>query len=127
MSARPALSGTGALTAGFADKAPQPETPATAPTQPSGSPNSDALVFWADIFGAMAGDVQLIRIDGPDGRAVHEHETVLKDNSISWFAFSGLPRPSSGWNSGSYTGLYQLVRDGRVVVTMTRQVHIDDG
>jgi hypothetical protein len=116
---------SGPLVAGFS--ADRPEADAArrgryaADRLPSDPP---ALVFWADIWGAMAGDRQRIRITGPDGRTVHENEQTLSENNISWFAFSGLRRPATGWVPGRYTGTYELVREGAVVVSMTAQAGI---
>lgn len=117
-----------ALIAGFATDKPDADDarhgayaderlPASAP----------ALVFWADISGTMAGDVQRIRIDGPDGRPVHRAETVLEQSNISWFAFSGLRRPQAGWRPGTYSGTFELVRNGQPVATISDQIEIVGG
>jgi Peptidase family M23 len=117
---------SGPLIAGFATERPDAEAARHGQyAHDQLSATADALVFWADIYGAMAGDVQRMRIAGPDGRVVHENETVLKDNNISWFAFSGRKRPAPGWQTGRYTGTYELIRDGQAVVTMTGTVVID--
>lgn len=118
---------SGALIAGFATERPVAETareggygqnrlPAAAP----------ALVFWADVWGAVAGDVQRFRISGPGGTVLHRHESVLKESNISWFAFSGIPRPPEGWRPGRYEGTYELVRGGQPVVTISESIEIRD-
>jgi hypothetical protein len=113
------------LVAGFATDRPEADKArhgAYAGEQlPASAP---ALVFWVDISGAMAGDVQRIRIDGPDGQPIHRAETTLKDSNISWFAFSGLRRPQAGWSPGVYKGTYELVRNGQPVVTIGKTVEI---
>jgi murein DD-endopeptidase MepM/ murein hydrolase activator NlpD len=118
---------SGALIAGFAAGRPVAETareggygrnplPAAAP----------ALVFWADVWGAMAGDVQRFRIRGPDGAILHRHESVLKESNISWFAFSGIPRPPKGFRPGRYEGAYELVRAGQPVAAISESIEISD-
>jgi murein DD-endopeptidase MepM/ murein hydrolase activator NlpD len=119
---------SGPLSAGFATQRPEAEAArhgAYAETRLPG--NVPSLVFWADVWGAMKGDVQRIHIDGPDGRPVHRAETVLNESTISWFAFSGLRRPAAGWQPGAYTGTYELLRDSRPVVTITETVEIAGG
>lgn len=116
---------TGPLIAGFATQRPEANAARQGDyAQERLPPDAPALVFWADIYGALAGDVQRIRIVGPDGKPVHAVETVLKDSNISWFAFSGLRRPQTGWTPGTYRGTYELVRKGRTVVTMSETVRI---
>jgi peptidase M23-like protein len=116
---------SGGLVAGFASERPDAETARrgayAADELPASAP---ALVFWADVWGAAAGDLQRIRIESPGGQIVHHNETVLKDSNISWFAFSGRQRPSTGWQPGIYGGTYELVRDGGTVVSMSKQVTI---
>jgi murein DD-endopeptidase MepM/ murein hydrolase activator NlpD len=116
---------TGPLVAGFAAERPQPDDARQGLYAPDRLPSDPpALVFWADIWGAMAGDRQRIRIIGPDGRPMHEDEKPLLANNISWFAFSGVRRPATGWPTGMYTGTYELLRNGTNVVSITEQVAV---
>jgi hypothetical protein len=39
----------------------------------------EALVLWANVFGAQAGDVQSFSIAGPDGSVILNNESVLDD------------------------------------------------
>lgn len=116
---------SGPLISGFAAERPVAENARqgayAADRLPDAAP---VLVFWADVWGAMAGDVQRFVITGPGGRIVHRDENVLKASNISWFAFSGVPRPPQGWAPGRYEGTYELVRDGRPVVTMRESITI---
>lgn len=114
------------LTAGFATSKPQAEaarhgayfkdTPTIA---------SDSLVMWVDISGAMKGDEQTFRIEGPNGRVVHESQSMLEANNISWFAYAGRRRPEGGWVPGRYRGTYTLTRGGQVVVSESREVTLE--
>jgi hypothetical protein len=118
---------SGALIAGFATSRPVAERAREGGYgQDRVSAAAPALVFWADIWGAMAGDVQRFRISGPDGAALHRQESVLQESKISWFAFSGMPRPPQGWRSGRYEGSYELVRAGQPVVTISESIEIGD-
>jgi hypothetical protein len=55
-----------------------------------------------------------------------EKEDVLEASNVSWFAFSGLRRPSDGWKPGAYRGIYTLTRGNEPVVTVEREVVIGD-
>lgn len=106
---------TGVLLAGFAPGKPDPEAArdgAYGATLPAGAP---ALVFWVDLFGAQAGDRQVMRITGPDGATLHEAATDLAASNVSWFAYAGVPRRGEGWAPGDYVGHYRLERAGTLV------------
>jgi len=85
---------------------------------------SDALILWADVLGAKAGDSQRIRILGPAGSLVLERNSVLDRGGLSWFAYSGRRAPAGGWPPGPYTGEYELVRAGTVVARGDAQATI---
>lgn len=108
---------TGTLIAGFAATAPDPETIRFGEGRLGSEANDpDALVFWADIYGAQAGDVQTITIISPDGAEWYRQADVLTANNISWFAFGGRRKAAEGWSPGRYTGRYLLERGEDVMV-----------
>lgn len=114
---------TGLLVAGFADAAPEADQAregAFRLGETAGDP--PALVYWADLFGVEAGDVQHIEIKGPDGGTVFTSDERLKDSKVSWFAFGGKRRPEGGWPPGAYRGAYVLERDGKVIVDQNSQI-----
>ena len=80
-----------------------------------------ALVYWVDLFGAMAGDRQRFRLTGPDGTVLLDRTILREASNVSWFAFAGIRRPADGWRPGPYTARYTLERDGRVVVRAERE------
>jgi murein DD-endopeptidase MepM/ murein hydrolase activator NlpD len=117
---------TGLLIAGFSAAAPA----AAAIRRGDGrlgpeARDPEALVLWADIFGAEAGDVQSFRIIAPDGAIVLEQETVLEADNVSWFAFAGRRRPAAGWPPGRYAGIYALARNGEMIVSHRVEITID--
>jgi hypothetical protein len=101
----------GLLSSGFATEEPDPRRArdggyavrvATA--------DQPALVFWVDVFGTRAGDVETIRLVGPDGRALAEARAVHDRTRAQWFRFLGKRRPEGGWPPGVYVGTYLLER-----------------
>lgn len=119
---------TGPLIAGFAtgrpDAAAAQEGAYTAESLPADAP---ALVLWAELFGTLKGDVQRFQIEGPDGQPFYDNANPLDDNNVQWFAFGGRKRPADGWTPGVYKGTYTLSRDGKVIVTLTREIAIEGG
>ena len=84
-------------------------------------------MLWAELFGTLKGDVQRFQIEGPDGRSFYDNTNPLEDNNVHWFAFGGRKRPPEGWTPGTYKGTYTLSRDGKAIVTITREVTIEGG
>jgi murein DD-endopeptidase MepM/ murein hydrolase activator NlpD len=118
---------TGPLIAGFAGGQANAETARDGGYAGSRLPaDAGALVMWVDLFGTQEGDKQRFRILGPDDRVIHEREDVLDASNVSWFAFSGLKRPSDGWKPGAYRGIYTLTRGNDPVVTVEREVVIGE-
>ncbi len=116
---------TGPLIAGFATEKPNgdaaQEGAYAADSLPADAP---ALVFWAELFGTLKGDVQRFFITGPDGQSIYDNANPLDNSNVRWFAFGGRKRPPEGWPPGTYTGTYTLSRDGKPIVTLTREINI---
>lgn len=116
---------TGPLIAGFHTGRPDGDAAQDGAYNAESLPvDAPALVFWVELFGTLKGDVQRFRIEGPDGRPFHENATPLEKSNIRWFAFSGRKRPPEGWTPGTYKGTYTLSRNGKVIVTLTREIPI---
>ena len=70
------------------------------------------LVFWVDMFGLSAGDVERFRILAPDGSVVAEREQSVENTAHQHFQSIGRLRPSpKGWPPGDYRGEYLLFRE----------------
>ena len=116
---------TGLLIAGFSSAPPNADA-IRAGDQRLGETVRDpeALVLWADIFGAQAGDVQSFRIAGPSGSDSFDSDSVLEENNVSWFAFGGRRRPADGWTPGVHIGTYTLSRGGETIISEDVKVTI---
>lgn len=109
---------TGLLIAGFSPAPPDPDAIRRGEGRLGEAVRDPpALVLWADIFGAQAGDIQSFRIVAPDGSVVIESDDVLEENNVSWFAFGGARRPPEGWAPGAYTGTFGLSRGGETIIS----------
>jgi murein DD-endopeptidase MepM/ murein hydrolase activator NlpD len=117
---------TGLLNAGFSSAPPDADAIRRGDQHLGDSVrNPEALVLWADIFGAQAGDNQSFKIAGPDGSVIVDSGSVLDESNVSWFAFGGRRRPPEGWTPGAYTGTFTLSRAGETVISETVEVVIE--
>ena len=116
---------TGLLIAGFSSMPPEAEAIRRG-DQRLGARAADpeALVLWADVFGAQAGDVQSFGIVGPDGSVILDEESVLDESNVSWFAFGGRRRPAGGWAAGVHVGTYELARNGVTIISQRVEIEI---
>ncbi len=85
------------------------------------------LVFWVDMFGLAAGDIERFRILAPDGTVVAEREQRIDKAAHQHFQTIGQLRPDLGaWPAGTYRGEYLLLRDidgeSRPLIGTVRQV-----
>lgn len=87
--------------------------------------NSPALVFWVQAFGVLQGDEEQFRLIAPDGKPFLERKQQLKSPNRAWFSYVG--KRASG-NSplmpGVWRGEYRLVRNGKVLIDVNREVQL---
>lgn len=74
-----------------------------------------ALVLWAYIHSARAGDVVRLRILDASGAAIHMQEVTLDRTQAQLFRATGRRTPAGGWPPGLYRGEVDLIRDGAVI------------
>ena len=69
-----------------------------------------AAVFWVQIYGAQANDLEEFRLLAPDGRVLAERKGRIARNRAQWLAYTGVRRSTDEWQSGTYRGEYALYR-----------------
>lgn len=80
------------------------------------APDTPALVFYGRSIGVSKGDRQRVTITTPDGGTLVDTTTDPEPRPRAQvMAFSGKTRPPQGWQPGTYTARYEIIRDGRVV------------
>ena len=86
---------------------------------------SGAAVFWVQIYGARAGDIEESKLFGPDGRVLAERRGPIDHNKAQWLAYVG-KRSKTGWANGTYRGEYSLYRDSEStkLLSITREMRI---
>ncbi len=120
---------SGLLQAGFAPRKPESgEIEAGKLTAKTLRADSQALLFWVQIYGLQAGDRESMRIVGPRGGTVVENTEPAEKPKAQSYRFVGKKKPSGGWPPGTYRGEYKLIRavDGTdtVVIETTREVEL---
>ncbi len=73
--------------------------------------DAPALVVWAFLFGAQAGDAILFRLSGPEGDVLTER-SVLEKSQAQAFRAVGRKLKTAEWPSGHYQGEAILQRSG---------------
>ena len=117
---------TGLLIAGFSSSSPNADAIRRGDQRLGQSvEDPEALVLWADIYGAQAGDIQAFSIAGPDGSVFLDSKSALDEDNVSWFAFGGRRRPPQGWAPGVHTGTFMLSRGGETIISKKVEVVIE--
>ena len=111
------------LDAGFADA---PVSPAEAEMGRVAPPTeqSPALVFYARMMNARAGDVLRLTISGPEGFRHGNEAAPIPRHQARYVAFAGKKRRAPSWPAGLYQGKAEVVREGSVISTMEADLRL---
>lgn len=104
---------TGLLNAGFTDQPPKGvEVLRGEHVNPTLAVDAPALIYWVELFGTQPGDRFQFTVFAPDGRPIVQNTFPPQEShSARSLKFSGLKRPPTGWQPGTYRGVFQLLRD----------------
>lgn len=108
----------GIIAAGFSAEVPEFAAIKSGLPTPDLTSQSRALVLWAHVYGARAGDTLLIRITGPEGRLLAE-SLPLEKTQARLFRAAGKRLKTAGWPLGPYQGTARLIRNGTEVDQFT--------
>ena len=113
----------GIISTGFFDALPDYEAIKAGRAARAALPaDSPALVLWAHLFGARAGDKLTLVVHAPDG-PFSRQEIILDRTQAQLFRAHG-KRLRAPLAPGLYTGRATLMRDGNVLSQTTSQVQI---
>ena len=124
--ARLAYQPSGLVNAGFAGAPPLlKEGDVDGDATPAFTRSSAAAIFWVQIYGAQAGDMEELRLLAPDGHVLAAHRGEIPRNKAQWLAYAG-ERQRGAWPPGSYRGTYVLYRGARreKVLELAREARI---
>ena len=86
---------------------------------------SNALVFFARVVGLKPGDLARIVVTGPDGKSIIDRQfDPLPSAKAQFTVYAGAKKPSSGWQSGVYEALFQIMRGEAAIAEMRQQLHL---
>lgn len=104
------------LNTGFTDAAVTMEAIETG-TLPAPTATAGALVAYVRALGLKAGDVERLRVSGPDGEVlVDSTGEVVPRPQAQRMIFGGKRNRGRGWSSGLYTATYSIEAEGRTVL-----------
>lgn len=104
------------LNAGFTDAAVTMEA-IEAGTLPVPTASAGALVAYVRALGLKAGDLERLRVSGPDGELVVDTTgSVVPRPQAQRMIFGGKRNRGQGWMNGRYTAIYSVEAEGRTVL-----------
>ena len=121
-----AYAATGLLGTGISGGPPSLDDEGVGGSSGAFTAGSGAAVFWVQIYGAQADDLQEMRLTGPDGRLLAERQDRITRNRAQWLAYVGLRRGGRDWAAGVYRGEYALYRGPQRerVMSVEREVRL---
>lgn len=81
---------------------------------------SAQFVFVARMINLKAGDVVMLKVEGPGGFDAQSESKPLERNKATWIAYAGKRLTQSSWPPGTYSGTARVVRDGTTVLETAR-------
>jgi len=86
--------------------------------------DAKAAVFWAQIYGAQAGDVEELRLIAPDGSVEASKRARVEHTQAQRLSYIGKRRSGSAWQPGTYRGEYAVYRGpgAEKIVSITREI-----
>ncbi len=82
------------------------------------APDAPALVMWAQLFGAQAGDELAFVIEGPNRQFLDQTVTLDRTQARAFRAV-GRNLRARGWAPGTYTGTVRYLRGGTEIGRLT--------
>jgi hypothetical protein len=87
--------------------------------------NSDALVAYVRTIGLEAGDVQQIRLTGPDGNVVAQYDAPpLARDMAQYTVRAGRKHHEGEWPRGTYRATYRVERGGGSLIEKTFELQL---
>ncbi len=87
--------------------------------------DAPALVAYVRAIGLKKGDVQSLVLKGPSARSIARNEArPLERNQAQTLIFSGLKKPATDWDRGTYQANYTVRHEGNVVLEQSFDIHL---
>ena len=118
---------TGLIRAGFALEPPQMDDIWKGRfAETTLSKDAPALIFWTQTYGVLEGDIQQMKLSDPNGNVIANDQRTLEKPSRVWLSFVGKKNnPQRPLVAGDWTAEYQLIREGKVLVDVKRNLQLE--
>jgi hypothetical protein len=104
----------GLLSVGLTSAVPEYDQIKAGLDSPDLPENAPALVAWAFVYGAQAGDALIFEVTGPEGKIITER-VVFKKPQAQAFRATGRKLRGTGWPAGPYSGTVKFLRVARLL------------
>ena len=117
---------TGLIRAGFSAEAPNMDALWEGRFSETVLPvNIPALLFWVQAYGVLEGDKEYYRVFDPKGNAVIDTSKEIESSAKTWMGYAGKRNnPQRPLQPGTWRGEYRLLRDGKVLVEVKKEVEL---
>lgn len=117
---------TGLIRAGFSAEAPDLDALWEGRFSETVLPaNIPVLFFWVQAYGVLEGDKELYQVFDPTGNVVIDSSKAIESDAKTWMGYAGKRNnPQGSLLPGTWRGEYRLVRDGKVLVDVKKEVKL---
>lgn len=117
---------TGLLRAGFTTQLPQINQLWEGAFRDKVLPaNSPAVVFWVHTYGMLKGDQVTLQLSDPQNKVVAKFSRSVKESQRIWSRAIGKKGTKQPLMPGRWTGRYQLIREGKVLIDHEENVRLE--
>ncbi|HAC64745.1 MAG TPA: peptidase M23 [Cyanothece sp. UBA12306] len=117
---------TGLIDAGFSPKSPQAveiwqgkflDTKLALDTK--------SLVLWVHLYGVLEGDIESFTLINPQHKIMIQQEKYVKKSYRNWVSYVGQRNTQDNpLKSGTWQGIYQLKRNSKIIIELTKNVEL---
>lgn len=118
--------GTGLVSTGVTDHNPEfNETWSGKLSNLKASKNDDALIFWAQSYGVLAGDIEEVKIYRPDGSLFTSHSIKREKPYRNAMIIAGRRNSNPPFMNGQWKAIYTLEREHKKLTEKTTSFTVE--
>ena len=84
------------------------------------------LIFYGRFINLVKGDRIHLEVNGPSGFSLSNESPALAKRKAHYVVYVGRKRRGNSWPAGSYQGSIQLIRDGKVLMTQSAELILEE-
>jgi hypothetical protein len=87
--------------------------------------NSDAVIAYVRAIGLRGGDVQQLRVIGPDGNVFAQYTAPSLEHDMAQYTLmAGRKRTEGRWPTGAYRASYRVERNGSLLLQQSFEMQL---